>query len=74
MLAKNCFRENKVCRPHAHTFAEDLMIADCFRANNVYPYDTRDEFGFKLYMLLLLITISPSEHITTGASLFEIWV
>ena len=63
MLAKNLFERNdKVCGPHVHTSAEDLMVADCFRANNVHPYDTRDEFGSERFMHL-----TPAWHYTYRA-------
>ena len=63
MLAKNLFERNdRVCGPHAHTFAEDVMIADCFRANNVFAHDTRDEFGSERYM-----PFKPGHHLTYQA-------
>jgi len=60
MLAKNLFeRSDRVCKPHARTASKDVMIADCFRANNVHPYDTRDEFGSERFMHL-----TPAWHFT----------
>jgi glycoprotein-N-acetylgalactosamine 3-beta-galactosyltransferase len=39
------------CMPHLHTFAEDVMVAQCFRNHlNVFPYDTKDENGGERYM------------------------
>lgn len=63
MLATNLYeREDRKCGPHAHTFAEDVMTAACFRANNVLPYDTRDEFGSERYM-----PFKPGHHLTYQA-------
>ena len=33
------------CRPHATTFSEDVMVAECLRHFGVVPYDTRDGAG-----------------------------
>ena len=49
-------------KPHARTALEDVMVADCFRANNVHPYDTRDEFGSERFMHL-----TPAWHFTYRA-------
>jgi len=48
------------CMPHLHTFAEDVMVAQCFRNKlEVYPYDTKDENGGERYM-----PFAPSHHLT----------
>ncbi len=40
-----------VCMPHLHTFAEDVMVAQCFRNKiQVYPFDTKDDNGGERYM------------------------
>ena len=39
------------CMPHLKTFAEDVMVAQCFRNKiKVYPFDTKDEAGGERYM------------------------
>jgi glycoprotein-N-acetylgalactosamine 3-beta-galactosyltransferase len=39
------------CMPHSKTFAEDVMVAQCFRNKlKVFPYDTKDEHGGERYM------------------------
>lgn len=39
------------CMPHMHTFAEDVMVAQCLRNHlQVFPYDTKDEHGGERYM------------------------
>lgn len=40
-----------VCMPHLHTFAEDVMVAQCLRNKiQVYPFDTKDDNGGERYM------------------------
>lgn len=47
------------CMPHLHTFAEDVMVAQCFRNHlNVFPYDTKDENGGERYM-----PFAPAHHL-----------
>ena len=52
------------CMPHYKTFAEDVMVAQCFRNKlKVFPYDTKDEYGGERYMpfavsRIVFITIS----------------
>jgi glycoprotein-N-acetylgalactosamine 3-beta-galactosyltransferase len=43
--------------PHAHTFAEDTMVAKLFRKLGVLPYDTKDHDGGERYMPFL-----PGHH------------
>mmetsp|Transcript_25541 Transcript_25541/g.31459 ORF Transcript_25541/g.31459 Transcript_25541/m.31459 type:complete len:873 (-) Transcript_25541:132-2750(-) len=39
------------CMPHLHTFAEDVMVAQCLRNKiQVVPFDTKDEDGGERYM------------------------
>merc|ERR1739844_669563 len=48
------------CMPHLKTFAEDVMVAQCFRNKiNVYPFDTKDEAGGERYM-----PFQPAHHLT----------
>merc|ERR1740123_743310 len=47
------------CMPHLKTFAEDVMVAQCFRNKlNVFPYDTKDEEGSERYM-----PFTPGNHL-----------
>lgn len=47
------------CMPHLKTFAEDVMVAQCLRNQvNVYPYDTKDEYGSERYM-----PFQPAHHL-----------
>lgn len=63
LLATQMFeREDRQCAPVAHTFAEDVMVASCFRFNNIFPYDTRDELGSERYMPFM-----PGHHLTYQA-------
>ena len=45
------------CYPNYMTFAEDVMVAECFRNQGVLPYDTRDDFGGERYM-----PFTPGDH------------
>jgi len=48
------------CMPHLKTFAEDVMVAQCFRNKlNVFPYDTKDDAGGERYM-----PFQPALHLT----------
>lgn len=38
------------CFPNRKTFAEDVMVADCFRQMGVYPFETKDNKGSERYM------------------------
>jgi len=47
------------CQPHLHTFAEDVMVAQCFRNKlEVFPFDTKDENGGERYM-----PFAPMHHL-----------
>ena len=46
------------CRPHMHTFSEDVMVANCLRQRNILPYDTKDEAGGERYM-----PFAPGHHL-----------
>mmetsp|Transcript_3160 Transcript_3160/g.6616 ORF Transcript_3160/g.6616 Transcript_3160/m.6616 type:complete len:1023 (+) Transcript_3160:49-3117(+) len=46
------------CRPHFHTFSEDVMVANCLRQRNILPYDTKDEAGGERYM-----PFAPGHHL-----------
>lgn len=47
------------CQPHLHTFAEDVMVAQCFRNKlEVFPFDTKDEKGGERYM-----PFAPMHHL-----------
>ncbi|GFH58376.1 hypothetical protein CTEN210_14852 [Chaetoceros tenuissimus] len=47
------------CMPHLHTFAEDVMVAQCFRNKlKVFPFDTKDETGAERYM-----PFAPKHHL-----------
>jgi len=47
------------CMPHLRTFAEDVMVAQCFRNKlGVYPFDTKDENGGERYM-----PFTPKHHL-----------
>ena len=59
MLAKNLFERNdRICQPKARISSEDVAVANCFRVNNVHPYDTRDEYGSERYMHM-----TPKRHL-----------
>jgi glycoprotein-N-acetylgalactosamine 3-beta-galactosyltransferase len=45
------------CYPNYMTFAEDVMVAECFRNQGVFPFDTRDDFGGERYM-----PFTPGDH------------
>ncbi len=48
------------CMPHLKTFAEDVMVAQCFRNKlEVFPYDTKDDEGGERYM-----PFQPKHHLT----------
>jgi len=52
-----------ICMPHLHTFAEDVMVAQCLRKKiSVYPFDTKDEAGGERYM-----PFQPGHHLTYRA-------
>ncbi len=40
------------CFPNYKAFAEDVMVAECFRNKGVFPFDTRDDFGGEPYMMI----------------------
>jgi glycoprotein-N-acetylgalactosamine 3-beta-galactosyltransferase len=47
------------CMPHLRTFAEDVMVAQCFRNKlGVYPFDTKDENCGERYM-----PFTPRHHL-----------
>jgi len=46
------------CNPNLKTFAEDVMVAACFRKEGVMPFATRDRFGSERYMPFL-----PGHHL-----------
>jgi glycoprotein-N-acetylgalactosamine 3-beta-galactosyltransferase len=46
------------CFPNAHTFAEDVMVAACFRQMGVFPFETKDENGSERYM-----PFAPGHHL-----------
>jgi glycoprotein-N-acetylgalactosamine 3-beta-galactosyltransferase len=47
------------CMPHLHTFAEDVMVAQCLRNKlEVFPFDTKDENGGERYM-----PFGPQHHL-----------
>ena len=48
----------QTCNPHQHTFAEDVMVAACFRKNGIVPYDTKDDAGGERYM-----PFAPAHHL-----------
>jgi len=47
------------CFPNAHTFAEDVMVAACFRQMGVLPFETKDQNGSERYM-----PFAPGHHLT----------
>eukprot|EP00546_Thalassionema_frauenfeldii_P006408 CAMPEP_0178928530 /NCGR_PEP_ID=MMETSP0786-20121207/19960_1 /TAXON_ID=186022 /ORGANISM="Thalassionema frauenfeldii, Strain CCMP 1798" /LENGTH=416 /DNA_ID=CAMNT_0020604415 /DNA_START=78 /DNA_END=1324 /DNA_ORIENTATION=+ len=48
------------CVPHLKTFAEDVMVAQCFRNKiQVFPFDTKDDNGGERYM-----PFQPGHHLT----------
>jgi len=47
------------CSPNYETFAEDVMVAECFRKQGIFPFETRDELGGERYMPFL-----PGHHLT----------
>ena len=47
------------CMAHLKTFAEDVMVAQCFRTKlQVFPFDTKDENGGERYM-----PFQPKHHL-----------
>lgn len=47
------------CMPHLHTFAEDVMVAQCLRNKlKIFPFDTKDENGGERYM-----PFGPKHHL-----------
>jgi glycoprotein-N-acetylgalactosamine 3-beta-galactosyltransferase len=54
---KALVRSFSTCMPHLQTFAEDVMVAQCFRKQGILPFPTRDEQGGERYMPFL-----PGHH------------
>jgi glycoprotein-N-acetylgalactosamine 3-beta-galactosyltransferase len=54
---KALVRSFPVCRPNLKTFAEDVMVAECFRNQGILPFPTRDLQGGERYMPFL-----PGHH------------
>mmetsp|Transcript_8318 Transcript_8318/g.18153 ORF Transcript_8318/g.18153 Transcript_8318/m.18153 type:complete len:533 (-) Transcript_8318:47-1645(-) len=48
-----------ICGPNLRTFAEDVMVARCFRHMGLVPYDTRDDTEAERYM-----PFTPGAHYT----------
>jgi len=46
------------CFPNLKTFAEDVMVASCFRKHGVLPFETRDDEGGERYM-----PFQPGHHL-----------
>ena len=61
------------CMPHYKTFAEDDVVAQCFRNKlQVFPFDTKDEDGGERYMpfavssniFIALVIFQSTVHLT----------